>query len=108
MSRMGDSADKSIVLSHFWHCEFLLQVHDHAKFIIASEGGPTSGPVWLVQCVGIFWRAGKIEDCRRLSSISNTQCRSKKKNHPPVYDVQWGPIQKVGKCASDEKLFKFW
>jgi hypothetical protein len=107
MPGMGDSADNRIVLSHFRRREFLSQVRDHAKLIMASEGGPASGPVWLVQCVGMFWRAGKVEDCKRLSPISNTRRRSKK-NHPPVYDLQWGPIQKVGERASDEELFKFW
>jgi hypothetical protein len=104
---MGDSTDSTAVQCSFNRREFLLQVWDHAKMIKAECNEPQ--PVWIIQCVGMFWRAGMVEENKRLSPFSNNRRRSRKKSRDSaLYDFQWGLIQKIGECASDEELFKFW
>jgi hypothetical protein len=53
---MGESVNRENLLNEFNCYDFLEQVWDHAKMIM--EGNQNS--VWLVQCLGIYWRAEKL------------------------------------------------
>ena len=76
--------------------------------IMEKQGTP--GPVWLMQCVGMFWRTGKVKDNKNLSPFSKDRrfAKGRKSQDVPIFDVQWGPIQKVGEEISDEEQYKFW
>lgn len=100
-----DLSDHDAIKDHFNRPDFLIQVRDHAKMIMKKQG---AGPVWLVQCVGMFWRYGKVQDNKNLSPFSKIRSKGKKPRDIPTFDVQWGPIQKVGEDTSDEEQYKFW
>jgi hypothetical protein len=104
---LDDMSDPNVISDQFDRRGFLTQVRDHAKMIMEQQG--TSGPVWLMQCVGMFWRSGMVKDNKNLSPFSKQRRAKGKKSHDmPTFDVQWGPIQKIGERASDEEEFKFW
>jgi hypothetical protein len=104
---MDDMLDPNIVRDQFDRRDFLTQVRDHAKMIMEQQGA--SGPVWLMQCAGVFWRSGVVKNNNNLSPFSKRRRgKGKKTDGMPIFNVQWGPIQKIGELASDREEFKFW
>jgi hypothetical protein len=99
---LGEDVDQ--LVKAFDEREFLEQVRDHAKIIMMEQG---KARVWLLQCVGIFWRAGTLRN-EKLSPFSKR--RPTGKNKPRVHgtEIEWGPIQKLGHVDSDVQQLDFW
>jgi|SRR5882762_874414 hypothetical protein len=104
---MGESVDGESILDEFNRYDFLEQVRDHAKIIMTEDN---RNSVWLVQCIGVFWRVGKLRR-EGVSPVSESKVRRKGKNKAPreyTTDIAWRPIRKIGQLASDVEQLVFW
>jgi hypothetical protein len=100
----GMTEDRSMLVREFNDREFLDQVRDHAKMIMIQHH---KARVWLVQCVGLFWRAGSLRN-ESISPFSNRAPTGKNVPREHAEHIEWGPIEKVGDVASDIQQAGFW
>lgn len=100
----GMTEDRRRLVREFDDRDFLDQVRDHAKMIMAQH---TKARVWLVQCVGLFWRIGSLHN-EGISPFSNRVPTGKNVPRGYAINIEWGPIEKVGDVASDIQQAAFW
>ena len=100
----GMTEDRSMLVGEFNDRDFLDQVRDHAKMIMIEH---KKARVWLVQCVGLFWRAGSLRN-EGISPFSNRAPTGKNLPRKHVELVEWGPIEKIGDVPSDMQETVFW
>ena len=74
--------------------EFITQVRDQAKLSFACH--PTLQGIFLLQCVGRFWRRGYITSAG-TSPLHNN-------GGPPVLNIQWRPIVDITTPFSDAQV----
>jgi hypothetical protein len=103
--QMAMGEDVNLLEKEFEDPEFLEQVRDHAKMILTEH--PAKARVWLLQCLGLFWRAGTLRN-ENLSPFSNRPHAGKKKvlDHGTV--MEWWPIQRVDHVNSNVQQLDFW
>ena len=95
---MGE--DHALLLDDFNDTAFIMQVRDHGKMILKTNG---MAHVWVVQCLGMFWRVGVLKN-ENLSPFSKRG--SKRKTY--ATHIEWGPIRKLGQVDSDVQQLDFW
>lgn len=100
---MGE--DLSTIVDEFTDREFLDQIRDHGKMILLEH---KKARVWLMQCVGLFWRVGTLHN-EDLSPFVSRRAPTGK-NIPREHNtlVEWGPVRKIGDAASDIEQQAFW
>lgn len=99
---MGEDTEK--LVKDFSVSEFLEQVRDHAKMVMNEHG---MSRVWLVQCLGMFWRAGILKNENLSPFVKRSRA---KKGRPQIHGtaIEWWPIQRLGHPDSDIQQEKFW
>jgi hypothetical protein len=99
---MGEDTQK--LLKEFSVSGFLEQVRDHGKMIMSRHG---ISHVWLVQCLGIFWRVGSLKK-EGLSPFKNHIHGRKSRARDHGTAIEWWPIQRLGHPDSDIQQQRFW
>jgi hypothetical protein len=101
---MAMGEDTQVLVNDFGAPEFLEQVRDHGKMIMGKHG---MGRIWLMQCLGMFWRVGILKNEDLSPFVKRVRAR---KSRPRYHGtaIEWWPIQRLGHPDSDIQQKRFW